>query len=58
MDPEKVAKKDMQSDDTTAANNIRGHIRQDDESSEMKVAEVLDAYGNEEGAEVQCEFCL
>lgn len=59
MDVEKkIASKPMHPDDITAANNVRGHIRQDDESSDMKVAEVLDAFGNEEGAEVQCKFCL
>ncbi|KAA8573517.1 hypothetical protein EYC84_005102 [Monilinia fructicola] len=55
MDVEKkiASSKPMHPDDITAANNVRGHIRQDDESSDMKVAEVLDAFGNEEGAEVQ-----
>ncbi|ESZ95062.1 putative N amino acid transport system protein [Sclerotinia borealis F-4128] len=54
MDAEKAStNKPMHPDDITAGNNGRGHIRQDDESSDMKVAEVLDAFGNEEGAEVQ-----
>ncbi|KAI9647749.1 hypothetical protein NHQ30_004136 [Ciborinia camelliae] len=53
MDCEKVSKKSMNPEDITAANNARGNIRSDDEASDMKVAEVLDAYGNEEGAEVQ-----
>ncbi|CAD6443494.1 2aff8189-a9bb-4faa-ac46-9fb42892a93f [Sclerotinia trifoliorum] len=53
MEAEKVNTNKPMPDDITAANNFRGHIRADDESSEMKVAEVLDAFGNEEGAEVQ-----
>ncbi|KAJ8071255.1 hypothetical protein OCU04_001589 [Sclerotinia nivalis] len=53
MEAEKVNTNKVMPDDITAANNFRGHIRADDESSEMKVAEVLDAFGNEEGAEVQ-----
>lgn len=56
MDVEKVISNKLMKDDITAANNVRGHIRADDESSDIKVAEVLDAFGNEEGAEVQCKF--
>lgn len=54
MDPEKATSNKATKDDITAANNVRGNIRADDQSSDMKVAEVLDAFGNEEGAEVQC----
>ncbi|KAF7933361.1 uncharacterized protein EAE98_000564 [Botrytis deweyae] len=53
MDPEKATSNKATKDDITAANNVRGNIRADDQSSDMKVAEVLDAFGNEEGAEVQ-----
>ncbi|QSZ34471.1 hypothetical protein DSL72_006065 [Monilinia vaccinii-corymbosi] len=53
MDAEKIPTKSEHPNDIIASNNVRGQSIQDDESSDVKVAEVLDAYGNEEGAEVQ-----
>jgi hypothetical protein len=45
-------------DDILTAEPDRQYRSNDDTMSDVKEAEVLDAYGNEEGAEVQCTISL